>query len=575
MQRGNSQQFDRRTLLRALGAGALGIAGAAGASGTALADHDPDQYHNPVGPFGMGDPTVLQWHDGTYYAYGTHRHFARSEDLVHWEDLSPVVDWEPDWHGDPEAGFWAPDVNWFNDQVYLYYSHSTWGSQDNPGIGVATADHPEGPFENHGPVFRDEDLPHTNCIDSDLVVEDGTPYLIWGSFFGIWGVELTPDGMDYVPGTEFQLAGDNREGPMIVRENGYYYLFLSTGHCCQGYDSTYEVEVGRAESLFGPYYTRDGQDLTEIHDHHAGQAVLSATDQFVSPGHNTAVQDDAGNWWMLYHVEATADRAGRIMMLDRIRFDDEDWPVVGCDGVPCETAARPVVGDAEQGSDGTPVSVEEGTYALENVNSGLFLEVADASTDDGATVQQGSWTGEPHQYWEVVDDGEGYLVINANSGKALEVFEAATDDGADVVQWSDTGGAHQRWVVLEDDQTGYVIENVGSGQVLDVFEAATEDGAEVVQWPDSGGENQRWLFEPVDGEHGPPPIGDSENPPKDLNGDGMYRDVDGTGSLGSTDVVTFFEHFEDPAVTGNPEAFDFDGNGALSITDVIELFDDL
>lgn len=63
--------------------------------------------------------------------------------------------------------------------------------------------------------------------------------------------------------------------------------------------------------------------------------------------------------------------------------------------------------------------------------------------------------------------------------------------------------------------------------------------------------------------------------PQDLNGDGLYRDVDGNGELGTNDVVTLFDHLEHEAVTENPEAFDFAGTGEITTTDVVDLFESL
>ncbi|MFB6120733.1 MAG: family 43 glycosylhydrolase [Halobacteriaceae archaeon] len=332
--------LDRRALLASVGAGALG---AAGLTGLAAGDDADDHYHNPVGPIGFGDVSVIQADDGTYYAYGTETPkdivpVARSENLVDWEYVTQALQRNPDWRSD-DAGVWAPDINRYDGQYHLYYSYSKWGSNENPGIGLATADSPTGPFEDQGPVFREQDLGMTNAIDPDLNVVDGTPYMIWGSWNGINGIELTAAADDYVEGSAFELAGNHREGPMVVEEGGYYYLFYSTGHCCEGYASTYEVEVGRSESFTGPYVTRDGTDLRDLHAHGSGQTVLTATDRFTGPGHNTAIRDESGDWWMLYHVEATEAREVRTMMLDRIQFED-GWPVVACNGHP--SASSPV-----------------------------------------------------------------------------------------------------------------------------------------------------------------------------------------------------------------------------------------
>jgi arabinan endo-1,5-alpha-L-arabinosidase len=375
----------RRDVLRWVGAGAAVTAGPVGASETGRAA-EQDRYRNPTGPIGFGDVSVVRTCDGTYYAYGTETPedvvpIARSTDLVNWTYVGSALEAKPNWRDDPEAGVWAPSVTEYDGEYHLYYSYSTWGSQDNPGIGLATATDPEGPFTDQGPVFRAADLGMTNAIDGELVVIDDTPYMVWGSWYGIYGVELTPDAADYVPGTAFHMAGDKKEGPMILEENGYYYLFYSTGHCCDGADSTYEVEVGRSKSFFGPYKNQRGEDLRELNAHHAGVPVLTGTEEFIGPGHNTAIQDDEGEWWMVYHVEATADREVRVLMVDPIRWDDDGWPIVGDGGTPSTEWSVPPAGADRCGDSGDTVAV--GDYeARDPDDDGRYEDV----TGDGATT---------------------------------------------------------------------------------------------------------------------------------------------------------------------------------------------
>ncbi|MFC7139075.1 family 43 glycosylhydrolase [Halosimplex aquaticum] len=389
----DSGGVNRRSVLKTIGAGAVAATGSVATSGTAAADESDEHYHNPVGPIGFGDVTVIrdQREDSdAYYAYGTETPqdivpIAKSDDLANWEYIAPALESSPDWRDEEDAGVWAPDINYYDGQYHLYYSYSTWGSQDNPGIGLATADSPDGPFEDQGPVFRNEDLGMTNCIDGEFRVVDGTPYMIWGSWYGIHGVELTDSADDYVPGTTFHLAGDKREGGMIVEENGYYYLFYSTGHCCDGYDSTYEVEVGRAESFTGPYYNQNGTDLRDLNEHRNGVAVLSGTDRFTGPGHNTAYQDENGDWWMLYHVEATAEREVRTMMVDRIQWDEDDWPVVACNGHPSAKSPMPGSGEFDCESDAFESSVSAGTATAASTAGAPTSETQTATPAETAT----------------------------------------------------------------------------------------------------------------------------------------------------------------------------------------------
>ncbi len=367
----------RRRVLQSLGVGAVGAATAISFSGSTTADQSATHYHNPVGPVGFGDVSAIQADDGTYYVYSTDNPqdivpIASCDDLVSWSYIGQALNSYPNWRSNPDAGVWAPDINYYNGQYYLYYSYSTWGSQNNPGIGLATSTTPEGPFTDQGPVFRAQDLGMTNAIDSEFRVVDGTPYMIWGSWYGIYGVELTSDGRNYVPGTTFHLAGDRREGPMIVEENGYYYLFYSTGKCCEGANSTYEVEVGRAETFQGPYYNQNGTDLRDLNTHRSGVAVLSGTNQFIGTGHNGAIKDDAGDWWMLYHVEATASREARQLMIDRIRWDDNDWPVIAGDGSPSTQAQVPGAGSDSGGSDGSSGGGTDGGSAGDGGTGGWW-----------------------------------------------------------------------------------------------------------------------------------------------------------------------------------------------------------
>lgn len=42
------------------------------------------------------DPAIVQDHDGSYAVFGTHRMFARSDDLVHWQPLENNLTRDPE-----------------------------------------------------------------------------------------------------------------------------------------------------------------------------------------------------------------------------------------------------------------------------------------------------------------------------------------------------------------------------------------------------------------------------------------------------------------------------------------------
>ncbi|PSP20636.1 hypothetical protein BRC61_07000 [Halobacteriales archaeon QH_10_65_19] len=72
----------------------------------------------------------------------------------------------------------------------------------------------------------------------------------------------------------------------------------------------------------------------------------------------------------------------------------------------------------------------------------------------------------------------------------------------------------------------------------------------------------------------PPALPGEENPPQDLDSDGLYEDVNGDGEFTIADVQLFFQHRNADVVQDNPESFNFDGEepADVSISDVQALF---
>jgi hypothetical protein len=71
------------------------------------------------------------------------------------------------------------------------------------------------------------------------------------------------------------------------------------------------------------------------------------------------------------------------------------------------------------------------------------------------------------------------------------------------------------------------------------------------------------------------PIGDSANPPADLDGDGTFEDVNGDGTVDVLDVQVLFTYRDDETVANNPSKFDFNGDGTFDVVDVQALFANL
>ncbi len=305
----------------------------------------PAVYQNPVFEPVFADPSIIRAEDGWFYAYGTEDDWGdgrgsrlmpilRSIDLVNWTYVGDVFNSKPDWKA--QGYLWAPDIHYRDGHYLLYYAYSVWGDPD-PGIGVATAASPTGPFTDHGPLFMSTEIGVANSIDPFLFVDDGTPYLFWGSFHGIFGVELTPDGLS-VAGDPFPLVGRAFEAAYIIERYGYYYFFGSLGACCEGDRSSYHVSVGRSETLHGPYRDELGFDLFFSSVTHGRLLLIGHGEQkdgkrFVGPGHVSVIRDDAGTDWLLYHAVDVEQpwlpngATRRPLLLDAIVWLD-GWPTI-------------------------------------------------------------------------------------------------------------------------------------------------------------------------------------------------------------------------------------------------------
>ena len=321
---------------------------------------DPNlEFVNPVFTPVLADPSIIKAEDGWYYAYGTENFWGydegvkygpitKSRNLVDWEYIGDVFEFTPFWHG---GTVWAPDVQYFNDKYYLYYSMSDWGDS-NPAIGLATATNPEGPWKDHGKFFDSNEIGVVNSIDSVIMQDEISKkrYIFWGSFHGIYAVEISEDGHTYKKETKVHIAGNAFEAPYIIKRGEYYYLLVSTGTCCEGVKSTYQVKVGRSKSLLGPYVDKLGNSLI----HSSGSLVLGKSREYVGNGHNAVIKDDAGKDWIVYHgIDAKNGRmedgatTRRPLFIDPLLWDSKGWPYVK-DFIPSSgPVTKPVINNVE------------------------------------------------------------------------------------------------------------------------------------------------------------------------------------------------------------------------------------
>ncbi len=340
-------------------------------------------YTNPLpiqstaaGPFeSCADPAIIRGQqpgDPFWYLYCTDNplngddraangrlndHFIpmlRSRDLIQWTSMGDAFGARPAWIN-RFTGLWAPDIQYFNGRYYLYYTVvGTLLPGRESAIGVATGPTPLGPWtDSGGPVVASQPGPNGGSarrwvFDSAVVADDaGQRFLFYGSFVGgIAARRLSADGLHTDPASEVPIAIANRyEAASVVKHEGYYFLFVSAGECCNGPLSGYSVLAGRATNVLGPYTDREGVSL--LAGQVGGTPVLSANgNRWVGPGGGMAFTDGAGQDWFLYHAVDRTDPyfAGSIAtkrpaLLDRLDWVD-GWPVVRGGLGPSDTPQR-------------------------------------------------------------------------------------------------------------------------------------------------------------------------------------------------------------------------------------------
>lgn len=426
------------------------------------------------------DPAALVRDGGTYYHFttGDGIWYSTSQDLVDWSaGPQPVFPsgW-PAWIDgavpDFEGHFWAPDIIYMDGYYYLYYSVSTFGSSRS-AIGVVRTPSLNNPdWQDQGMVISSSGgTNEKNAIDPALFRDDdGRVYMSYGSWFdGIGLVEIDPSTGKAIGGVTHLYGGGHQsiEAPYITRNNGYYYLFVNRGTCCDGLNSTYYIEVGRSTSIAGPYS--------------GWRTILPNRDgKYHGPGHVGLLQESGCNYVSTHYYDATDNGAAKLGILS-MRYSG-GWPTMTRDFTPgnCPTESGPPA---------------DGTYVIEARHSGKALTVENNSTDNGANVEQRGYSGTAGQRWQLTDVGDGYYsLINENSGRSLDVWELSTDTGANIAQWDYWAGDGQQWQLIDAGDGYFHIRSRLSGHLLDVDARSLSDGANIIQWSDTGGENQQWYF---------------------------------------------------------------------------------
>ncbi|MBN9315411.1 MAG: arabinan endo-1,5-alpha-L-arabinosidase [Devosia sp.] len=290
------------------------------------------------------DPSVIEV-DGRFVAFqtgqegGVFRGAIRvktSPDGIAWTDAGSIGKGVPKWQrkelGYQSLNIWAPSVSRHGDTWNLYYSVSSFGINTSAiGLMTSTALDPDKPGEgwvDRGLVLKSNGKDNWNAIDPWRIdLGDGRAFLAYGSFWdGIKMRELDPaTGKLIAEDTPtFDLAsrqGAGIEATSIIEHEGRFYLFVSFDQCCKGVDSTYNMRVGRADAVTGPYLDRDGTPMLAG----GGTLLQGSTGRFIGPGGQEAIHTTGGDM-LAYHYYDGDDLGVSKLQLSPLGWTPDGWP---------------------------------------------------------------------------------------------------------------------------------------------------------------------------------------------------------------------------------------------------------
>jgi arabinan endo-1,5-alpha-L-arabinosidase len=307
------------------------------------------------------DPSTVIEQAGRYYTYGTGNGLPvlTSDDGWSWRRAGSLMSAVPGGKPGPEVlarggnNTWAPDVIHIGGKYFVYYSAP--GTQPRSAIGLLVGrtldpDSPDYQWEDAGPVVWSDGIEDCNAIDPGVLLDaDGRLWLTYGSYFGyIRLVELDPKtGKRLHPQRAPVNIAINSEASILIQRDGWYYLLVTHGSCCQGANSTYNIRMGRSRKVTGPYLDNMGVDMIEG----GGMLFAGSRGRNVGPGHFGLLDLGQGVEKFSLHYEADLDRGGVSVLDIRPLLWRDGWPVAG-------------------------ENLVAGTYSIESMRTGTVLELA-------------------------------------------------------------------------------------------------------------------------------------------------------------------------------------------------------
>ncbi len=311
------------------------------------------------GPYNVHDPSLI-FNEGCFYCFSTDVMYGlsilrsglqirASHDLFSWEFKgwafkglpSLAVDYITSNGSTPVNNVWAPYIVKINNEFRLYYSQAS-DKAKLSAIGLAASKMIKGPWIEKGlEVTSNENITMPNAIDPTVIVDNsGRHWMFYGSSWdGIYILELNPEtGLAKASGSKGKriahrgftnnVMNGNIEAPEIIYNAALnkYYLFISYDWL----ETKYNVRVGRADKVDGPYYDYNGTDLNTYADN-----IPMIIAPYAFTGHNgwqgtghCSVFESNGQYYIAHQGRPAVNKYFMNLHVRRLLWTEDGWPVV-------------------------------------------------------------------------------------------------------------------------------------------------------------------------------------------------------------------------------------------------------
>jgi arabinan endo-1,5-alpha-L-arabinosidase len=413
------------------------------------------------------DPSTIIRCDGRFYTYGTGGSCLVSDDGWTWR--SGVR---------PSRRGMAPDVIRLGDRYCMYVAANI-GGQPKAAINMISSktldpSSPDYKWEEGGVVASSDGVEFCNAIDPGLFRDptDGKLWMVYGSYFGyIRLVQLDPKTGNRVdPNDKPVNVAINCEASDMIYHDGWYYLLATHGSCCRGADSGYNIRVGRARKVTGPFLDNVGVDMLEG----GGKLFVGSGGRVIGAGHFGLLDLGDGVQKFSCHFEADLDRGGASVLDIRPLLWKDGWPVAG-------------------------EHFREGTYEIQSVRTGTALELAVEGVPVGGARSRGARGAAPGGR----GGGRGGGMFGGQGGvipsqDAAQVSTKWPAGNIEIRMANYMCQAQQKWAVTPVAGAGgypgspyFKITIAGTDRTL----AVGEDGELVALAAFTGGHEQLWRLD--------------------------------------------------------------------------------